>query len=94
MEDVSAQFIEILERTSPEQSKDEFGGARGRIRRRMVAAGSGGGEEVVIYDRHCINGIGLLHLFGVDGLVERNVNITRRRWFKQGKDGVLPRVRK
>ena len=94
LEDASDRFIEIRERTSPEQSKDGFGGARGRIRRRVVVAGSGGGEEVVICDMHCINGMGLLHLFGVGGLVDRNVNMARWRWFEQGKDMVLPRVRK
>jgi len=44
-----------------------------------------GGEEVTICDRHCINGMGLLHLLGVEGLVDRNVNVARR-WFEQGKD--------
>ena len=52
-----------------------FGGARGRIKRRMVATGSRGEDEVMICNMHYINGMGLLYLFGVDGLVDMNMNI-------------------
>ncbi|KAL9182960.1 hypothetical protein ACHAXT_004239 [Thalassiosira profunda] len=43
------------------------------------------GEEVHLCDRHSINGMGLLHLLGVDGLVDRDVGAARR-WFEHGKD--------
>lgn len=41
--------------------------------------------EVIMCDRHCINGMGLLHLLGVEGLIDRDVDIARK-WFETGKD--------
>eukprot|EP00569_Conticribra_weissflogii_P008990 CAMPEP_0171367950 /NCGR_PEP_ID=MMETSP0879-20121228/6413_1 /TAXON_ID=67004 /ORGANISM="Thalassiosira weissflogii, Strain CCMP1336" /LENGTH=1259 /DNA_ID=CAMNT_0011876063 /DNA_START=61 /DNA_END=3837 /DNA_ORIENTATION=- len=42
-------------------------------------------EEVNLCDRHCMNGMGLVHLLGIDGLVERNVGLARR-WFELTRD--------
>jgi len=41
--------------------------------------------EVVLCDRHSVNGMGLLNLLGVEGLIDRDVNMARR-WFEHGKD--------
>jgi TPR repeat protein len=53
-------------------------------KKRQGSAGNKDGE-VVLCDRHSINGMGLLHLFGVEGLIERDVDMARK-WFETGKD--------
>jgi len=58
---------------------------RWRRRKRQNQNKDGVTEEVTMCDRHCVNGMGLLHLLGVEGLVDRNVNMARR-WFEHGKD--------
>ncbi|KAL7539895.1 hypothetical protein ACHAXR_009688, partial [Thalassiosira sp. AJA248-18] len=65
----------------------EFDGCAERLRRkkRQNQKKDGPTEDISLCDRHSINGMGLLHLLGVEGLVDRNVNMARR-WFEQGKD--------
>ena len=58
---------------------------RERKRRTQSKDSSLSGEDVQMCDRHCVNGMGLLHLLGVEGLVDRNVHAARR-WFEHGKD--------
>ena len=41
--------------------------------------------EVELCDRQSVTGMGLLHLFGVDGLIDRDVDMARR-WFEHGKE--------
>jgi len=41
-------------------------------------------EEVSNCDRHCANGMGLVSLLGIDGLVERNIG-NAKKWFEIGK---------
>ncbi|KAL3817295.1 hypothetical protein ACHAXA_003216 [Cyclostephanos tholiformis] len=55
-----------------------------RKKKRQGVAGSKDGD-VVMCDRHCTNGMGLLHLLGVEGLIDRDVDIARK-WFEIGKD--------
>jgi len=54
-----------------------------RLRRKKKNKNSD--SEVSLCDRYSINGMGYLHLLGVEGLVDRDVNIARR-WFELGKD--------
>lgn len=56
-----------------------------RKRRKQISNKSGSGGEIELCDRHSINGMGLLNLFGVNGVIERDVNMARR-WFEHGKD--------
>ena len=57
-----------------------------RVRKKKRQAGAGNKDgDVVLCDGHSVNGMGLLHLLGVDGLVDRDVDMARR-WFENGKD--------
>lgn len=58
---------------------------RHKQRKRQHQKKDGATEELALCDKHCVTGMGLLHLLGVEGLVDRNVNIARR-WFEHGKD--------
>ncbi|KAL3790582.1 hypothetical protein HJC23_008788 [Cyclotella cryptica] len=42
-------------------------------------------EEIKVCDRHCANGMGLISLLGIDGLVERSIS-NARKWFEISKD--------
>jgi TPR repeat protein len=42
-------------------------------------------DEIHNCDRHCANGMGLISLLGIDGLVDRNV-ANARKWFEIAKD--------
>ena len=42
-------------------------------------------SDVILCDKNSINGMGYIHLLGVEGLADRDVNIARR-WFELGKD--------
>ena len=61
------------------------GGLDSCLERLKLKRNKNNNEDVVLCDRHCINGMGYLNLLGVDGLVDRDVN-TARRWFELGKD--------
>lgn len=57
-----------------------------RVHKKKRQGGAGNKDgDVILCDRHCINGMGLLHLLGVDGLIDRDVDIARK-WFETGKD--------
>lgn len=56
-----------------------------RLKRKRKQKGGQDGGEVVLCDRHCVNGMGFMHLLGVEGLIDRDVNMARR-WFEHGKD--------
>jgi hypothetical protein len=55
------------------------------VHKKKRQGGVGKDGEVVLCDRHCINGMGLLHLLGVDGLMDGDVNMAIR-WFETGKN--------
>ncbi|KAL7430309.1 hypothetical protein ACHAXM_002294 [Skeletonema potamos] len=57
-------------------------GCSDRVRRRKKALNKkdSNGEEISLCDKHSINGMGLMNLFGVEGLVERNVAMARSWW--------------
>ena len=64
-----------------------FEGCSNRAKRRKKALNKkeNSGEEVSLCDKHSINGMGLMNLFGVEGLVERNV-AKARSWWELCKD--------
>ena len=58
-------------------------GCTDRARRRKKALNNktdNSGEEISLCDKHSINGMGLMNMFGVEGLVERNVAMARSWW--------------
>ena len=56
-----------------------------KLRRKKRQSGKNSMDDIVMCDRHCINGMGLLNLLGVEGLIDRDVN-TARRWFEHAKE--------
>ena len=59
-----------------------YEGCTNRAKRRKKAQNKkdGSGEEVSLCDKHSINGMALMNLFGVEGLVERDVSKARSWW--------------
>ena len=56
-----------------------------RQQKKNVNGGSTEEGVFVLCDRHSVNGMGLLNLMGVEGLIDRDVNMARK-WFEHGKD--------
>jgi TPR repeat protein len=56
-----------------------------RRRKKQNSNNAGFEGEVELCDKHSVTGLGLLNLFGVDGLIDRNVNMARS-WLEHGKD--------
>ena len=56
-----------------------------RKKRKQTNKSAGSEGEIELCDRHSVNGMGLLHLFGLTNLIDRDVNVARR-WFEHGKD--------
>ncbi|KAL7455833.1 hypothetical protein ACHAWC_007347, partial [Mediolabrus comicus] len=53
---------------------------RARARRKALNKKDPNAEEISLCDKNSINGMGLMYLFGVDGLVKRNVGMARSWW--------------
>ena len=61
-------------------------GCNSRVKRRRKALNNKeSAEEISLCDKHSINGMGLMHLFGVEGLVERDL-AKARSWWELCKD--------